>query len=97
MEASQSSQSACRHRQRKAYYLVCVHVPAGEQSTQQKSSRTAAATGVAAGGVSAAGGTQLPLARVKLIIKTDPDTSLASQEAVLLVTKVTTTACVCCV
>lgn len=34
---------------------------------------------------------QLPLARVKLIIKTDPDTTLASQEAVLLVAKVTKT------
>ena len=45
---------------------------------------------VAAAAVGGAGGhmTQLPLARVKLIIKTDPDTTLASQEAVLLVTKV---------
>lgn len=34
---------------------------------------------------------QLPLSRVKLIIKTDPDTTLASQEAVLLVAKVTKT------
>ena len=32
--------------------------------------------------------TQLPLTRVKLIIKTDPDIALASQEAVLMITKV---------
>ena len=69
---------------------MCTYICAGEQSSQsqQKSSRTAAAVGVG-GAAGVGGGTQLPLARVKLIIKTDPDTSLASQEAVLLVTKVT--------
>ena len=55
---------------------------AGEHS--QLRTRVAGGAGSAAGHV-----TQLPIARVKLIIKTDPDTSLASQEAVLLVTKVT--------
>ena len=54
----------------------------GEQSQQQKSRQSAV------GGAATGGGTQLPLARVKLIIKTDPDTSLASHEAVLLVSKV---------
>ena len=31
---------------------------------------------------------QLPLSRVKNIIKSDPDTTLASQEAVLIIAKV---------
>ena len=63
---------------------------AGEQqSSQSQRQQKSSAAGVGVGGAAVAGGTQLPLARVKLIIKTDPDTSLASQEAVLLVTKVT--------
>ena len=53
----------------------------GEPSSQARSR-------VAGGGVASGHLMQLPLARVKLIIKTDPDTSLASQEAVLLITKV---------
>lgn len=71
---------------------MCTYICAGEQSSQsqQKSSRAAAAVGVGGAAGGGGGGTQLPLARVKLIIKTDSDTSLASQEAVLLVTKVTT-------
>ena len=34
------------------------------------------------------GGLQLPLARVRNIMKSDPDITLASQEAVFLITKV---------
>ena len=57
---------------------------AGTEHSQVRPRAAAAAVGGAGGHT-----TQLPLARVKLIIKTDPDTTLASQEAVLLVTKAT--------
>ena len=73
---------------RQSNLLVLMFMCVGEQSQQRQRSGVGVGGAPAGGGV--AWGTQLPLARVKLIIKTDPDTSLASQEAVLLVTKVTT-------
>ena len=71
---------------------VCVCTHAGEEQSQQAKPRSAGAT---LGGGAPAGGTQLPLARVKLIIKTDPETSLVSHEAMLLVTKVEKCATYC--
>ena len=46
------------------------------------------ATGVVVGGRSSKPNSQLPITRVKNIIKSDPDITLASQEATLVISKV---------
>ncbi|XP_068563204.1 DNA polymerase epsilon subunit 4 [Cebidichthys violaceus] len=55
---------------------------AEEDSTQQQ-------TGPAAATVSHSRLSKLPLARIKALMKTDPDVSLASQESVFIIAKAT--------
>lgn len=60
-----------------------------EAEEEEGGQQTSPAAGAAAGSATHNRVSKLPLARIKALMKTDPDVSLASQESVFIIAKAT--------